>query len=163
MAPTCQKAQQSRRIDLLPWAPWRAQATALHLLLLCSLEGCASLCAGESSPAQHCPSSPARARGWVNLRVPLGGKSLKARTPALCAGFCLLADTGFQLLSPSAPLQKYQCSLIMGLNAVAADKGDKITHAHCHGNLWLFSLDVCLLFGVSTDVWVCLRLSLGIT
>lgn len=53
----------------------------------------------------------------------------------------------------------------MGLNAVAADKDDKITHAHCHGNLrqLLFSLDVCLLFGVSTDVWVWLRLSLGIT
>lgn len=97
--------------------------------------------------------------------MPLGGSSLKAKAPALCADFCLLADTDFQLLPPSAPLKKYQCSLIMGLNAVAADKDDKITHAHCHSNLWqlLFGLDVCLLFGVSADVWVWLRLGLGIT
>lgn len=48
-----------------------------------------------------------------------------------------------------------------GLNAVAADKGDKITHAHCHGNLQqlLFALDVSLLFGVSADVWFWLRLA----
>lgn len=49
----------------------------------------------------------------------------------------------------------------MGLNAVAADKGDKIIHAHCHGNLQqlLFALDVSLLFGVSTDIWFWLRLA----
>lgn len=36
----------------------------------------------------------------------------------------------------------------MGLNAVAADKSDKITHAHCHGNLLqlLFGLDVSALW-----------------
>jgi len=49
----------------------------------------------------------------------------------------------------------------MGLNAAAAGKGDKIIHAHYHGNLWqlLFALDVSLLFGVSTEVWFWLRLA----
>lgn len=43
----------------------------------------------------------------------------------------------------------------MGLNGVAADKGDEIIHAHCHGNLQQLrvALNVSLLFGVSTDVW----------
>lgn len=47
----------------------------------------------------------------------------------------------------------------MGLNAVAADNGDKITHAHCHGNLqqWLFALSVSLLFGVGINEWFWLR------
>ena len=49
----------------------------------------------------------------------------------------------------------------MGLNAVAADKVDKITHVHCHGNLQqlLFAVNVSLLFGVSAGVWFWLRLA----
>ncbi|RMC14878.1 hypothetical protein DUI87_07054 [Hirundo rustica rustica] len=52
-------------------------------------------------------------------------------------------------------LKNSQRSLILGLNAVTADKDDTITHAHCYGNIQqlLFGLDVCLLFGVSTDVF----------
>lgn len=104
--------------------------------------------AGGCWAAQHCCQPQHELGGWINVRVPLGGSSLKAGAPALCTDFCLLPDTDFLLLPPGAPLKKYQCSLIMGLNAVAADKSDKITHAHCHGNLLqlLFGLDVSALW-----------------
>lgn len=47
----------------------------------------------------------------------------------------------------------------MGLNAVAADNGDKITRVHCHGNLqrWLVALGASVLFGVSITEWFWLR------
>ena len=116
---TCQKVQQSRRIDLLPSALWGAQANALRSLSPSSLEGCASLCAGESSSpglggcqgALHHPWTPTQAQGWVNGHVPMGGSLLRARTLALCADCWLLADTDFLLLPPISPLKKYSAVL----------------------------------------------------
>lgn len=104
-----------------------------------------------------CPASPlcsgtnSGLDQWLSAR----GQLAQLWLCVLDADFCLVLVFCFSHL---LHLLKKKCwySLIIGLNAVAADKDDKISHAHYHGNLqqlFCSSHISPLLFDDCMDVW----------